>query len=122
MAENLPDNIARWDTEGRYLYINPTQEHLLGVTPADVIGKRLAEAFPSIDFSVLDETIAQVVATGQTKLIHQSVPGENSETQIHDITLAPEFDEEGKIVSVLGIGRDMTTQRRMETAIKKSEE
>jgi PAS domain-containing protein len=51
LAENVPDNIPRWDAEGRYLYINPTHEHALGVGGDQVRGKRISEVFPGGHFA-----------------------------------------------------------------------
>jgi PAS domain S-box-containing protein len=122
IAENVPDNIARWDIEGRYLYINPVQERLLGITLADVIGKRLDEAFPEIDFSAIDGAIAHVVHTGEPiQFLRQLVPTEEGEMGIHEINFVPERDANGTIISVLGVGRDMTNIYRLQEELAERE-
>lgn len=111
LAENIPDNTARWDTEGKYLYINPVQESLLGVESTDVIGKRLNEAFPEIDFSAIDGAISQVLATGEPiRFVRQLLPTEDGKVGIHEINFVPERDTNGTITSVLGVGRDIRLQ------------
>jgi diguanylate cyclase (GGDEF)-like protein/PAS domain S-box-containing protein len=118
LAENSPDNIARWDSQGRYVYLNPTHERTLATTAADVIGKRIREAFPDGRFTPIETAMPQVVATGEAVLfVRQPVPAENGEMRIHDVKLVPEFDQAGQVVSVLGIGRDMTDIYRMQEAI-----
>lgn len=116
LVENLPDNIARWDTEGRYLYINQTHERLLGMTLSEVIGTYIQESHIEVKTA-----IAKVVATKEKVTIRQEVPVKNGEQEIHDVSLAPEFNELGEVVSVLGIGRDVTIQKRIEIALQKSE-
>lgn len=122
IAENIPDNIARWDIEGRYLYINPVQEQLLGVKLTEVIGKRLYEAFPQIDFSTIIEAIDQVVKTGEPiRFLRQLIPTEDGTMDIHEINLVPERDTNGAIISVLGVGRDMTNIYRLQDKLAERE-
>jgi len=122
LTDNIPDNVARWDTQGRYLYINPTQEKLLNITLADVVGKSIRELFPHIDFSILENAIVKTVATKESVTIHQQVPDDNGKILIHDINLVPEFDENKEVISVLGIGRDMTAIYHLQDEIAIKEE
>jgi PAS domain S-box-containing protein len=112
LAENTPDNIARWDANGGYLYINPVHERTLGISLAEAIGSYIPESHTEVKAA-----IAQVAATGQTIIVHQLVPDENGEIEIHDVTLVPERDDDGKIISILGIGRDMTDIYRLQDEI-----
>jgi len=123
LAENLPDNVVRWDNQGRYVFVNPTNERTIGVSSEEVSGKRLGEAFPDGRFAVLEAAIDQVIASGEPALfVRQLVPAENGEMHIHDINLVPEFDETGCIASVLGIGRNMTDIYRMQETIAAREQ
>lgn len=118
LAENMPDNIARWDTEGRYLYVNPTHERTLGMSLADLIGTYIPDGHQAVKAA-----IAQVVATGQpVPFVCQPALGGNGEMMLHDVSLAPEWDEAGNLVSVLGLGRDMTHIYRMQEQIAASEQ
>lgn len=122
LAENIPDNIARWDAEGRILFSNPTHQRSLGKPAIELIGKTHIEAFPDDRYRPVDTAIAQVVASGEPiSFVRQLVPAENGETRIHDIKLIPEFDDAGKVVSVLGLGLDMTDVYRMQEAVVESE-
>ncbi|MDO8770494.1 MAG: EAL domain-containing protein [Burkholderiaceae bacterium] len=113
LAENLPDNIARWDTQGRYLYINSVHERTLGVLASEVLGKPIPDTHENVKLA-----IARVIATGQAvELTRQSVLVEG-ELQIHEVKLVPERDAEDCIVSVLGLGRNMTEAYRMREAIE----
>lgn len=116
LAENLPDNIARWDVEGRYLYVNPVHERTLGLAASDLIGQPLPDTHGHVKAA-----IAQVVAAGQmVELVRQSIPV-GDEIQFHEVSLVPEFDAEGRIVSVLGLGRNMTEFYRMQQAVVERE-
>jgi PAS domain S-box-containing protein len=112
LAENLPDNIARWDTHGRYLYINPTHAHTLGISVDDIAGRELPDTHDRVKAA-----LAQVVATGQAIASVRQPALVDGEIQIHEVSLAPEYDAEGRIVSVVGLGRNMTEMYRMQDAI-----
>jgi diguanylate cyclase (GGDEF)-like protein/PAS domain S-box-containing protein len=123
LADNMPDNIARWDTEGRMLFSNPTHQRTLGKPAGELIGKTHIEAFPDDRYRPVDTAIAQVVASGEPVVfVRQLVPVENGEVRIHDIKLVPEFDDAGQVASVLGIGRDMTDIYRMQEAVAAREQ
>lgn len=123
LAENLPDNIARWDVETRYIYINSVCEYSLGTPAASVIGKTIHDAFPDGRFLPLAMAIAHIVVTGETiMVVRQPVRLENGETQFHDVKMAPERDAAGNIISVLGIGRDMTEFYRLQDEVKAGEQ
>lgn len=111
LAENIPDNIARWDPEGRYLYINPTHERTLGASLGEMVGQLLPESHQHVRAAV-----AQVVATGLPLQTEQRVTVDGN-LEVHSVSIVPELDANGKIVSVLGMGRDVTVIHRMQETI-----
>jgi len=114
IAENLPDNIARWDCLGNYLYINPTHERTVCRPAAEVIGTRVSESYDRVSAA-----IARVVATGEAlPCVRQTVRDEMGDVRVHEVSLIPEKDADGRIVSVLGIGRDVTRQVQTEQDLK----
>jgi diguanylate cyclase (GGDEF)-like protein/PAS domain S-box-containing protein len=117
LAENLPDNIARWDCSGNYLYVNPTHERTLSKPASELIGRRISEVHACVATA-----IAHVVATGEeAPLVRQEVRDDNEEMRTHEVSIIPERNAQGQIVSVLGIGRDATVQVRMQEALATSE-
>ncbi|WP_082081527.1 PAS domain S-box protein [Methylocucumis oryzae] len=123
LAENLPDNIARWDIAGRCLYSNPIHQRTLGKTLEEMRGKTHSEVFADNRFAFFDEVMAQVISTRQeAQVLRVPVPMPDGGTDYHDVRLAPEFDSEGRITSVLGIGRNMTDAYRMQETIAQREQ
>jgi diguanylate cyclase (GGDEF)-like protein/PAS domain S-box-containing protein len=117
LAENIPDNIARWDIEGRYLYINPTHEELLGISLEEIVGTFIPESHRTVK---VKEGVLQVATTGETVVVRQEVVNDNGEREIHDVTITPEFDEDGNMISILGLGRDLTQMVRMQETLEKN--
>ncbi|CAB3786404.1 sensor domain-containing protein [Paraburkholderia caffeinilytica] len=117
LAENLPDNIARWDCLGNYLYVNPTHERILMKPVADLIGTRIPESHDQVRAA-----IAHVAATGEAlPFVRQTAYDSEGNLLVHEVSIIPERNEEGTIVSILGIGRDMTDRIRMQEALAASE-
>ena len=125
LTANSPDHVMRLDTQGRYLYLNPIHERTLGLPASEIIGRPKEELFPE-HTAVLD-AVERIVETGEEKItVIQPVPGENGKIEIHEVKLLAEKNSDGKIVSILGIGRDVTEHKQMEielnTANKRYEE
>ncbi len=121
LANNLPDNIARWDREGRYLYLNPTHEQTLQMPAAEVLSKRASELFPDGRFDYPQRVITQVGETGRAQTISVPVQQDDGSLSIHQVSYVAERNAQGEIVGVLGIGRDMTEQIRLHESLTQSE-
>lgn len=117
LTDNLPDNIARWDCEGRYLYVNPTHEITLGKPAEQVLGTFLPSSHDQVW-----SAIRQVVATGESiSGQRQAVTNAAGDVSIHEVSVIPERNERGQLVSVLGLGRDITAKVRIHDALSASE-
>lgn len=118
LAENVPDNVARFDCEARGLYLNPALECTLGVAPGELLGRTPNETHPDGRFEDLERAIRQVAAEGGSLTLDQTTPGGDGQTRYHSIRLVAETDAEGRIVSILTIGRDLTEMRRKDEHIR----
>lgn len=115
LAENTPDNIARWDTSGRYLYINPVHERTLGKSMSDVIGTTIPYTHKAVK-----NAVAQVAATGDALTVSQTVIATDGTTEYHEVIIVPERNEAGAIVSILGIGRNVTESKRAQLQLQQA--
>ncbi len=113
LAENLPDNIARYDTDCRITYFNPRLCELLGFTKIP-IGKLPVELTSDDRFKEYQKKISQVLDNSQEAeidLVRTTSDGQESHNRIRFI---PERDKSGVICGVLAISRDITDQKRAE--------
>ena len=109
LAENLPLNIARWTPEGKYLYINPTHEKTLEKPRSEVIGSMLPDTHDQVR-----KRLTEVVRTRTSSLFNpQVVRDSQGRLHSHEVSIVPEFDPDGEIISVLGIGREITEWKRL---------
>lgn len=108
LAENAGDQIARWDTHGRFVYANPRMLEVLGLPADQVQGRSIAEVAPG-RFDLASHAIARVLAGGPAEMIDQRFVGlDDGLEHVHEILCVPERGEAGEVISVLGVGRDIT--------------
>jgi PAS domain S-box-containing protein len=115
LAENTPDYIVRFDTEGRYLYINPPLARLLGKSLSELYGSVALDAYGEIKAA-----IAQIAESGEKMTVSQIVQTKEGGVEYHEVIMVPERDESGRIISILGIGRDLTERKETEERLHKT--
>lgn len=118
LVEHSPDLIARFDAEGRRSYVNPALAQALGAEPPALLGRKPSELgkSPAAQVARFEATLREVVASGESR----SIDLVRGATHIQ-VRLVPEHDAQGRVASVLSIGRDVTdmveTQRRLTTLL-----
>lgn len=113
LVENIPDFIARFDRECRHLYVNPAIVRAFGAPAEHFVGKTVSELEPverRPQYTYLENAIRQAFAEGKinhTEARWMLPAGE----RIFEIQHVPEKDENGNVVSVIGIARDITERK-----------
>lgn len=119
LAENMPDNIIRYDCAGRTLYANPTHEKTLGMSVEYMIGKSPMELFPDGQFADFIVMLKKVIETGIDTEFDLVFPDGSGKLLCHQVRFIPERDLEGTMTSILTIGRDITERKRAEEELLK---
>lgn len=108
LIENLPDVIARFDPQLRYLYASPAIERVTGRATEDFLGKTSLQAGMAPELSARwDEALRRVFATGRAERFELAYAGADG-VRHFDCRLVPETGREGDIPSVLSVSRDVT--------------
>ncbi len=124
LAENTPDFIVRWDRELRRIYVNPAFAAAMSVTPQQLIGGDLGTHYPdslirnradSIEaFSTMIKRVIADEKPAEILISWTTVAGET----FYYVRFIPEFDNNGKLTTVLGIGRDVTALKETEEQLR----
>ncbi|HEX6035490.1 MAG TPA: PAS domain S-box protein, partial [Anaerolineales bacterium] len=107
LVENSPDFVARYDREGRRIYVNPAIQKLFGTSSENMLGKTPADRSPVYTPQVFMEHLRRVIETGTESVTE--MPYRTTEGEMHwsHMRFVPEFGPEGQVESVLHIGRDI---------------
>jgi diguanylate cyclase (GGDEF)-like protein/PAS domain S-box-containing protein len=118
LAESLPDNIIRYDRKGLTFYVNPVLERTLGENATAMIGATTREHHPDGSYEDYAQLLDVVLASGEVGELEKQHLDQNGEAHLSQIRMVPEFDDDGEVVGVLAIGRDITESRRAEEKLR----
>jgi PAS domain S-box-containing protein len=124
LVENSPDIIARYDRECRRTYVNPTylktaqiaREELLATAPLQ--RSPLSEAGAAI----LHTLLRRVLDSGVAEAVDVVWPKADNLDYWYNICAFPEFNREGRVISVMTISRDINERKRTEQELHRLNE
>ncbi|MFH2055980.1 MAG: PAS domain S-box protein [bacterium] len=122
LVNTLPDLVWLKDSDGVFLTCNRRFESLYGATRSEIVGKT--------DYDFVDKDLADFFRAHDRAAAAAGKPTMNEE----DLSFAsdghhewletiktPMYDSDGKLIGVLGIGRDITERRQAEEKLCASE-
>ncbi len=122
LIDTIPDLVWWKDTEGVYLHCNKRFEGFFGAKEEDIVGRT--------DYDFLSDELADFFRKHDNIAMIAGKPTMNEER----ITFADDGHEEfletiktpvrggdGRLIGVLGVGRDITERKRAEEALRESE-
>ncbi len=122
IVEDQTEMICRFLPDNTLTFVNGAYCRYLDKEPAELIGQSFVPFIREEDRDFVQEQIASLNRDNPTTTYeHKAVAfeGEIRWQQWRDRAL---FDEQGNIVEYQSVGRDITEQRRMKEALRKSEE
>ncbi len=121
LAANLPDMIWRTDPTGRVLFVNSAVEGFLGYAPEEAVNKPMSDYFPP---SSMQRVIAWSKAAAQDKTKRAEIIGDveylhkDGHRVPGELHAALVFDEDGRVLALEGVTRDITGRKRAEQALQ----
>ncbi len=122
LAESMPDNIIRYDRDGRATYLNSALAQQLGITARDRIGKRVREFHADGSYETYAQAIDKVLETGKELEFEFTPLLKSGSPRIQALRIVAERDEQGAVTGALAISRDITERKQMEEALRSSEQ
>ncbi|ATA24180.1 histidine kinase [Brenneria goodwinii] len=124
LVENTPDLITRFDPQLNCLYANPATLRHLDFTIEQLCGRKLTDLMPGAKCAMrIQQLVQQVVDSRHSvegELSDENGRGDQRHVVIHHIRCVPEFDQQGALVSILAVGRDITAIRYAERKLEDS--
>jgi PAS domain S-box-containing protein len=119
LIDHLPDTIYVKDVEGRKIVANKADMEAMKVTyDADFVGKTDLELYPGIDGECGYNEDLHVINNGETLCNIEGVfLDKNGNKQLIETAKFPLTDKNGKIIGLVGVGRNITEKRENEEKI-----
>jgi PAS domain S-box-containing protein len=120
LVEAAPDGIYVISADGMLKSLNPAFERISGWPRADWIGKPFLPLIHPDDRALAKERLQQVLG-GETPPVHRlRILSRTGDHLFVEFTSMP-YIEQGRIVGVLGIARNITKRTQAEAALRRSE-
>src|SRR5689334_19644223 len=121
LIDNLPDFVYAKDAECRFLLANAAVAEHMGTTPAQLLGKTDFAFFPPELANVYCEDERAVMRSGKP-LINREEAGLDAKGNHITIltTKVPLLDEQGRVIGILGIGRDISARVKGEAEAREA--
>ena len=118
LAENSPDNIARFDRQCQLVYANAAVAQAWGVDVDSLRGKQPSELAPTERHWLhhCARLMQQVMASGAPAEVEMAGTHADGERRTYHVRIVAERDASGEIAGALVIGRDISERRRAEEA------
>ena len=116
VIDNLLESVYVKDAQGRFLLNNRAHTRQLGLERSEeVVGRTASDFFPEEMARGFHADDAEVMRSGKPIINrHELVGDENGPLRWLSTTKVPLRDAEGKIIGIVGIGRDITARKKAE--------
>jgi PAS domain S-box-containing protein len=124
LIDNIPDFVYVKDLNSRFVVANSRLASVAGVAaPGELLGKTDHDFFPQeLSRAFLDDE-QHVIRSGQPLQNREETVIDREGNEIFILTTkVPVRDKKGRVTGVAGIGRDITSRRRMENALRQAEQ
>jgi two-component system sensor histidine kinase/response regulator len=120
VIDGATDAIFLKDTEGTFLIFNRAAATFTARNSADVIGKTAEDVFGVAAGKVLRERELAVLSTGVATTVEETIVADG-QVRTFLTTRSAQRDEDGKIIGLIGIARNISLMKQAEAALRDSE-
>lgn len=121
VVEESEDPIFVKDRSGRYLLLNQACARAIGHPSHAILGKTDDDILPPEVLAPLREIDRRVIETGRSITVEETLPSPEG-VRIYWARKSPLTDEDGAVIGLVGIARDITDRKRVEEALLQAKE
>jgi len=116
LIDNMPDAIYAKDTESRYILVNQATAAGVDTTPAEMLGRTVFDYYPPEQAQRFFDDDREVMRSGRALIGREEQALDRSAGSQRWLltTKVPLRDDEGRIVGIVGISRDIGELRRVQ--------
>jgi two-component system sensor histidine kinase/response regulator len=114
----IPYSIYYKSIDGRYLGCNEAFARIPGVPAAQVAGRTAVELFGPERGAVIDRNDQAMLKTLEEVHKEEQMRYPDGSVRLMQTVKAPFWDKEGNLIGIMGIGHDITEQRKFEHEIQ----
>jgi PAS domain S-box-containing protein len=123
---SIGDAVIATDQRGRVTFLNPVAEKLTGMRLAHAMGKEIKEVFPifnEITRQPVEDPVRKVLELGRVVGLANHTVLQNSAGGLVPIedSAAPIRDDQSRLLGVVLVFRDVTTERKAQDLMRKTE-
>lgn len=127
LADNIQDVVWTMDLQGHFTYISPSIKRLRGYSPEEVMAMPLELDFTPASCAIVQAGLAKAqedVRAGRPiafEAVLEQICKDGS-TVWTDVKATGLYSEQGEVLEIVGVTRDVTVQRQLSEALRVSEE
>ena len=122
VVETQTEMICRFLPDSTLTFVNEAYCRYFGRSREELIGKKYYELIPEEFRPMAQEVVRSLIENRKTQRVEHEVIRADGSIGWHHWTDHVIFDEDGNLVELQGIGRDITERKRFEKALSASEE
>ncbi len=120
VIEGTTEAVFVKDVDGKYLLINTAAAQFVGRNVEEILGRDDREIFDAPEVARLMKDDRAVMAHGRVVTVEDTLTS-RGETRTYLTTKAPYLDGQGNVIGLIGIGRNITDRKQIETALQHSD-
>lgn len=121
LVENQTDLVVKVDNTGSFLYISPSYCRVFGKTESELIGKSFIPLVHEEDVESTQNEMKKLYQFPYTCQVEQRAMTKDGWRWFGWSDTA-ELNNDNEVVSIIGVGRDITERKQMERALRESED
>ncbi|MFN3982368.1 MAG: histidine kinase N-terminal 7TM domain-containing protein, partial [Caldilinea sp.] len=120
-----PDMICRWRPDRTLTFVNPAFCRYYGRTPEQLLGIDLVELAPARNretaIASIADSLRSITPDHPTRIVVQHAEEDDGSIFWREWLDCGIFDDEGRLIEVHSVGRDVTERQQMEQALRRSQ-
>ena len=123
ILESIQEGYFELDLDGNYTFVNEANSRFLGYTKEEMVGMNSRQHMDEETAKKLNQPYRELYLTGKPleSLEVESIRKDGTKV-IYETSVSLIRDSKGKPIGYRGVSRDVTGRKRMEEALRKSEE